>query len=249
MRVAFINSNANILILLKGVRIMRKFIIIAIIAVCGVVMATANTAKATPLPWLDFGQSFLWDTSGGGSLYTDQSTAVNSLTYSDGSIYDLINYFAEGSGPFSEPIFGAIAHLNISFDGDNTNDTVGVVGWFDADITILDPTFDPVNMAPNPFVAMLNFTSFDVDGPSGASSQWMNEFAPLFPNASGFDAQLRLSFNSASNTNTLNSDIWQINGTGKVAPVPEPGTIALLGIGLAGLVGVGMRKRAKKKAA
>ncbi len=32
-----------------------------------------------------------------------------------------------------------------------------------------------------------------------------------------------------------------------VQPVPEPGTIALLGIGLAGLVGVGMRKRAKNK--
>ncbi len=34
-----------------------------------------------------------------------------------------------------------------------------------------------------------------------------------------------------------------------VQPVPEPGTVALLGIGLAGLVGVGARRRAKKKAA
>ncbi|MCP4266808.1 MAG: PEP-CTERM sorting domain-containing protein [Candidatus Brocadiaceae bacterium] len=34
-----------------------------------------------------------------------------------------------------------------------------------------------------------------------------------------------------------------------ISTVPEPGTVALLGIGLAGLIGVGARRRAKKKAA
>ncbi|MCP4253161.1 MAG: PEP-CTERM sorting domain-containing protein [Candidatus Scalindua sp.] len=39
-----------------------------------------------------------------------------------------------------------------------------------------------------------------------------------------------------------------IEGSYKIPAVPEPGTIALLGIGLAGLAGVGARRRLKKKA-
>ena len=34
--------------------------------------------------------------------------------------------------------------------------------------------------------------------------------------------------------------------SGTAAPVPEPGTVALLGMGLAGLIGVGARKKIKK---
>ncbi len=224
---------------------MRKIVIVMLLAVCGVVMVSANTAKAvpmpTPTPWLDFGSSFSWDTSGGGSLYMDTSANVNSVTYNDGSIYDISNYFAEMfSGSFSEPVFGAPVNMSLSFDGDNTNDTLSVAGWFTADVIITNPSFDPVNAIPNPFVAMLDNITYI--GPGG--SQWWNEFSATFPNSGPYDAQLRLSFSGY----TDNGDgTFDINGAGKVAPVPEPGTIALLGIGLAGLVGVGVRRKKAKK--
>ncbi len=65
-------------------------------------------------------------------------------------------------------------------------------------------------------------------------SFWTNRFQtqlnPLFPPSSGFFE------------NTSDSYGLQVSGT----PVPEPTTIALLGIGLAGFVGGAVKRRFKR---
>lgn len=198
---------------------MKKRLFSGIIGILSIFMLSSNSF-AVPYPHLDFGFNFNWD----GSNYSDAFVLTGTATYVDGSmgIDAITNSFVE---------------LNLSFDGAQ-NDTLTIANWFTADIVITSEAFDPVGMTPNPYTAKLD--NVVALAPAG-TSQWLDEFMASINPAYNYDGQLLLSFMSA---NPLNDGTYLINGAGKIAPIPEPSTILLLGSGLVGLAFYNRRKKA-----
>ncbi len=84
-------------------------------------------------------------------------------------------------------------------------------------------------------------TSFDADRKGGTISGVVN----LTAGTGGFDLPTQL--------NQLNGQLWYLNIhtstfgqgeiRGQIVPVPEPSTLAMVGLGLVGMIGLGMRRQ------
>ncbi len=215
---------------------MKRIILICLLTVVSVMLITTNI-YATALPWLDFGDHLIWNshqnTVTAGSLGDGGLAFVKSLTYKDGSIVP---------PPFftpSDPVLWSPVSLSISFDGDNTNDYLKIGTWLSANLEVTGPAPDPLAGSPNPFDVKIKSDGLIVD--TGAGSRWADEFFQSIDSSLLYPAILKIAWLGSHN---LGDGIYLLDAPGKVAPIPEPGTLMLLG---SGLMGVAFYHRRRKK--
>ncbi len=211
---------------------------LVIIAVFGVAMLCAGNVMALP-----FGVNGSVNQNYGGSwdATTGKGTAQFSFSITDDSL-----------------ITGGVNvnRLSIAFDSDI------FVGLDTTDFTILNPggwmtsvlpgsslvfsissaTSTPLTTANSPLVLNLDYALSDVAAYNNASGPGWNW-------DKGQAWGLGFTMEETVNIPRYGPLAVHSGGGNTASVVPEPGTIALLGAGMAGLVGVGMRRRTKKKAA
>jgi len=201
---------------------MKKLILCAILVVTAMLVTT--NIHATTLPWLDFGSNMYWD-SNTNTLSDGGLSYVNSLTYRDGTIVP---------PPFFPPSDGILFNqvtFSISFDGSNSNDWINIGSYFYANLDVVGSPIDPLNSAPNPYVVNIASSGLLLD--TGNGSQWADEMGDVLNLSLLYPARLNLAWLGSSTD--LGNGLYQINANGKVAPIPEPGTLILFGLGLVGL--------------
>ncbi len=141
--------------------------------------------------------------------------------------------------------------LNRSFVGGRTGDFL-TVGPFTS-VNFESFMFDPI-LIPSPVTLWQTVPSFFYPVPTLASFVMdevyvsVQTVSTLTLRGTGTLALEGFDDTAGSWVLTLQGMNGSFSYSTTSAPVPEPGTIALLGIGLAGLVGVGVRRRAKKNA-
>jgi len=212
-------------------------------------VVTAGTALAVSFPWLDYTGTIDISTDGAGATTLDQDIFALGGKYLDGSTFTPFDGLDSISG--KEILFGTpsivLSGSNISSIGDTTfsiMDGLGstAVAVFSADLVniVYLPYTDDFGVINPTYSANLQNVAVN----NSIGSRWLSEIATV---AALYDdqaaTQMSITFGGDGLSELIQHGYGSVNINGKIAPVPEPGTMLLLGAGFLGLAIYGKRRK------
>ena len=198
--------------------ILKRILGIALLISVAILFTETSHASNNALPWLDFGSTLIWNSNTNTLTNDGLSTYVTSATYLDGT-----SSGPPSASPSDAVLFSSVL-FSLSFDGDNTNDTLSIINggttWLSAKLDIIDVTPNPLAGTPNPYQVMIKANGLSVA--TGQGSQWADEFNSTLNTSLSNPANLSIAWSRVSTQLGSNSGIYKVNAFSKIAVVPPP---------------------------
>ena len=213
---------------------MRRYLTVFVI-LGSLIFLTAGSTLALPLPWIDYSGAVKIENG----IVDQTEVRINSVVYQNGetsTFWDLMS----GS---ADPIIGQLVSIGDEiFTGLQNGESIFADNTFFIEEYFTADLVDIVVLSDGDVNPLFAANLVNVQISNTIDSRWLTELEKSVL-AAGEKAATNINFQIASlnpNPDTI------INVSGKVAPVPEPTTMLLLGVGLIGAAGLG-RKRSFKK--